>query len=235
MRLFGYIRVSSEEQTKGFGLAMQLNAIRRYCKTHGHDLIRVYEDPGLSGASMDRPGLQDMLANLDQADGLIVWSLCRLSRDRIDSQIITDRKLWPARKKLFSTAQGGEINIETEDGRLWAALQAGFNQLDRIRIIERMTEGRKTKAQAGGYAGGRPCFGKKKCWSLDDKGNVVEKKLIEDPDEALVVEIIRRHARSGKSASAIARYLNASGYTTKTGKAWTHVQVIRVLDHLKRK
>ncbi len=231
MKLAGYVRVSTDEQSKGYGPQMQLEAIKDFCKVNGHELVAVHEDLGLSGATMDRPGLQAMLSQLDQAEGIIVYSVCRLSRDRIDTQIITDRTLWPAGKLLFAATQ--QVDIRTEEGRLMVALMAGLNQLERVKIIKRTHDGRQAKARAGGYAGGRPSFGKRKLWVLDDQGNVTEKKLIDDPTEAAVMDLIRRHHRSGKTAYAIAKYLNANGYTTKTGKAWTHVQVARIVARTK--
>lgn len=231
MKLIGYVRVSTKEQTEGYGLPMQKAAIKSFCKANGHELVAIYEDAGLSGKRMDRPGLQEMLANLDQADGVIAYSVCRLSRDRVDTQLIVDRQLYPAGKVLLSVTQ--HVESQTEEGRLMIALMAGINQLERVKIIQRTNDGRKAKARAGGYAGGRPAFGKRKQWVMDESGKVTEKRLAEDPREAAVIDLIRRHTRSGKTAYAIAKYLNANGYATKTGKPWTQVQVGRVINRLK--
>lgn len=231
MRLVGYVRVSTDEQSKGYGPAMQLDAIRDYCKAQGHELVKVYQDLGISGSTMDRPGLQEMLANLDQGDGVIVYSVCRLSRDRVDTQLIVDRQLYPAGKVLQAATQ--QVDSQTEEGRLMIALMAGLNQLERVKIVKRTHDGRKAKARAGGYAGGRPGFGKRKQWVMDEQGNVIEKKLVDDPKEAAILELIRRHHRSGKKPYAIAKHLNDQGITTKTGKAWTNVQVARIIDRLK--
>lgn len=231
MKLIGYVRVSTDEQSKGYGPAMQLDAIREFCEAHGHELAAVYQDLGISGSTMDRPGLRDMLANLDQGEGVIVYSVCRLSRDRVDTQLIVDRQLYPAGKLLLATTQ--QVDSQTEEGRLMIALMAGLNQLERVKIVKRTRDGRQAKAKAGGYAGGRPAYGKRKAWVLDEAGNVIEKKLADDPTELEVLDLIRRHARSGKTPYAIAKYLNANGYTTKTGKAWTNVQVSRIIDRSK--
>ncbi|MGV2389301.1 MAG UNVERIFIED_CONTAM: recombinase family protein [Microcystis novacekii LVE1205-3] len=40
------------------------------------------------------------------------------------------------------------------------------------------------------------------------------------PEECRVIELIRRHHKSGKSLQKIADWLNEQGYTTKRGQPW---------------
>lgn len=88
---------------------------------------------------------------------------------------------------------------------------------------ERLEEGRKAKASRGGYAGyGSPAFGQMS----------VEGKLVENPSEQEVVELIRRHHKSGKSLQQVADWLNQYGYRTKRGQQWQRISVKRVLDRL---
>ena len=88
---------------------------------------------------------------------------------------------------------------------------------------ERLERGRQIKAANGGYAGyGSPAFGQR---SLDGE-------LVDDPAEAEIVDLIRRHHKSGKSLQKIADWLNQNGYTTKRGKEWQRISVKRVLDRL---
>jgi hypothetical protein len=47
-----------------------------------------------------------------------------------------------------------------------------------------------------------------------------------------VIELIRRHHKSGKSLQQIADWLNQQGYSTKRGHRWQRVSVKRVLDRL---
>ena len=90
-------------------------------------------------------------------------------------------------------------------------------------IWARLDQGRRAKASSGGYAGyGSPAFGQKS----------VNGKLINDPAECEVIELIRRHHKSGKSLQKIADWLNQHGYTTKRGQAWQRISVKRVLDRL---
>jgi Recombinase len=90
-------------------------------------------------------------------------------------------------------------------------------------IWERLEQGRQAKAASGGYAGyGSPAFGQRS----------VDGKLVDDPAECHIIELIRRHHKSGKSLQKIADWLNEQGYTTKRGQPWQRISVKRVLDRL---
>ncbi len=88
---------------------------------------------------------------------------------------------------------------------------------------ERLEQGRQAKAAQGGYAGyGSPAFGQQS----------VNGELIDNPIEQQVIDLIRRHHKSGKSLQQIADWLNQQGYTTKRGQQWKRISVKRVLDRL---
>lgn len=68
--LIGYARVSTEEQN----LALQFDALRQAgCQ-------QVFCDEGISGATTERPALNEALAALGERDVLVVWKLDRLGR-----------------------------------------------------------------------------------------------------------------------------------------------------------
>ena len=85
-------------------------------------------------------------------------------------------------------------------------------------VWERLEQGRREKAAQGGYAGyGSPAFGQR---SIDGE-------LIEDPTEQQIIDLIRRHHKSGKSLQQVADWLNRQGYTTKRGQQWQRISVKR--------
>ncbi|MBE9069645.1 recombinase family protein [Leptolyngbya cf. ectocarpi LEGE 11479] len=90
-------------------------------------------------------------------------------------------------------------------------------------IWERLDSGRRSKAAQGGYAGyGSPAFGEKS----------VNGNLVVDEKEQQIIELIRRHHKSGKSLQQIANWMNTQGYKTKRGREWQRISVKRVLDRL---
>jgi DNA invertase Pin-like site-specific DNA recombinase len=95
--------------------------------------------------------------------------------------------------------------------------------VDAHTLWERLNQGREAKAAQGGYAGhGSPAFGQQS----------LAGELVSDPVEQQVIELIRRHHKSGKSLQQIADWLNQHGYPTKRGQQWQRISIKRVLDRL---
>src|ERR671911_603627 len=67
-----YARVSTQEQaTKGYSLAQQIEALRAYAAREGYEILEEVTDPGQSGASLERPGM-DRIRDLVAAGGVSV-------------------------------------------------------------------------------------------------------------------------------------------------------------------
>ena len=67
-----YARVSTEEQVRsGYSLAQQLEALQEYAAREGYEVLEEVQDPGQSGASFERPGL-DHVRDLVAAGGVSV-------------------------------------------------------------------------------------------------------------------------------------------------------------------
>ena len=61
-----YERLSQEDKLEGESnsIANQKKILERYCRDHGYTAIRHYEDDGYSGTNFNRPGFQQMLADI---------------------------------------------------------------------------------------------------------------------------------------------------------------------------
>src|SRR5215217_6949840 len=66
-----YARVSTDEQARsGYSLAQQMEALRGYADQEGYEILEAVTDPGQSGASLERPGMdriRDLVAGGDIA------------------------------------------------------------------------------------------------------------------------------------------------------------------------
>jgi DNA invertase Pin-like site-specific DNA recombinase len=95
MRAIGYIRVSTEEQSReGCSLSMQTEKIQAYCQLNDMELIEVIEDAGISAKSIAaRPGFQAALDIVfsGQADALVVFKLDRAFRSTQDALQTAER------------------------------------------------------------------------------------------------------------------------------------------------
>jgi site-specific DNA recombinase len=67
-----YARVSTDEQARtGYSLAQQIEALRDYAEREGYEVLEEVQDPGQSGASLERPGM-DRVRDLVAAGGVSV-------------------------------------------------------------------------------------------------------------------------------------------------------------------
>jgi hypothetical protein len=68
-----YARVSTDEQARsGYSLAQQLEALRAYAVREGYEVLEEVPDPGQSGASLERLGM-DRVRDLLVAGGGVMW------------------------------------------------------------------------------------------------------------------------------------------------------------------
>src|SRR3954453_12857165 len=67
-----YVRVSTQEQARsGYSLAQQMEALRGYAGREGYEIFEEATDPGQSGASLERPGM-DRVRDLVTTGGVSV-------------------------------------------------------------------------------------------------------------------------------------------------------------------
>ncbi|MFM6351277.1 MAG: recombinase family protein [Dolichospermum sp.] len=223
MKLVGYVRVSSEGQADNTSLEDQELKIQAYCSALNHELVGLYQDVQSGGKSENRKGLQAAIADMlaGKADGLIVLKLDRLGRRASDVLTLIDKELQPNNKALIVIDMN--MDTSTATGKLVLTMLAGVAEFEKSQINERTANGKKARAKTSEYAnGGQPKFGHK----ADNKNLVVDEK------EQQIIDVIRRHHKSGKSQRQIADYLNNQGILSKQGKQWSSTTVGRVLERL---
>jgi DNA invertase Pin-like site-specific DNA recombinase len=221
----GYRRVSTTGQIDGYGLPAQLTDLKAYAKRGGHRLT-VETDEAKSGTlpADERPGLVAALKAIAEgkADALLLpGDLDRLARELTVQEAILGQ-VWRAGGRVFSTTRG-EILADDPDDPMRTAIRqvmGVFAQLDRALIIKRLRNGRKAKAEAGGYAGyGSPAYGQ-----LSDGGELVTATAEDD-----AIALMRSLRDEGKSVRQITALLNDAGVPSKRGGVWYPQTVARVL------
>jgi len=221
MKLVGYVRVSTDGQEDNTSLASQQERIECYCKAFDHELVKVFVEVGSGKDMKNRPEFNKAMEMVkNEADGIVSLKLDRIARNCRDVLTLVEDVLQPNNKALVLL----DLNVDTSTptGKMILTMMAAVAELERAQINERTQGGRKAKAEKGGYAYGSPKFGQ----SSNDG------ELVENEDETKIIDIIRKHHKSGKKANAIAKYLNAQGIPTKRGKLWTQQGVINILDRL---
>jgi len=153
--LIGYVRVSTNQQLEGNSIQYQKEAIKRYCKLHNKQLIRIYEDLGVS-AYKQRPGFQKAIKQLRENPdvcGIIVNELSRFGRSTIEL-ITLINEINQIGKQFISIKES--IDLSTKTGQLILTLLSAIADYERELIKERMTAGREY-AEIHGSKSGLPC------------------------------------------------------------------------------
>jgi DNA invertase Pin-like site-specific DNA recombinase len=204
---------------QGNGLAVQEQAIRSYCKAQAIRLIGIESDEGISGSNglEKRVGLARTLVRLEagEADCLVVYRLDRLARDYVLQELLVNR-LRQAGTPLRSATEDIETDTDDPTKVLVRQILGSIGQYERALIRGRMQAGKLVKAARGGYVGGQPGYG-----SCADNA-----ELVEEPDEAEIVETVLRMRRSGASYREIGSALTDAGLKPRRAKTW-HPMVVR--------
>ncbi len=65
----GYARVSTDEQAReGVSLEAQQSRIRAYCEAKDLELVDVLVDDGISGKTLERPALRELVARCERGE-----------------------------------------------------------------------------------------------------------------------------------------------------------------------
>jgi site-specific DNA recombinase len=217
-RAVAYLRLSSHERARGYGLDIQRERVTDYAHREGIRVVAVYEDRGISGSTplAARPGLSQALevVRARAADLLLVGRRDRIARDSLVSALI---------EREFEQGGGRVVYAEggTEDGsreeRLVRQMLESVAEYERASLVARLTAARAAKKARGGYAGGRPPFGYR----------AHGKALVADEEQAAVVRwIFDRVARDGWSTRSIAKKLDQK---RTLGRRWRSPDVWTIL------
>jgi DNA invertase Pin-like site-specific DNA recombinase len=139
-RILGYCRCSTTEQaTEGLSLDVQKSKITAYCSLNDLLLVDIVQDAGISGKSLSRPGIQQVLLRLqnDEADALVVLKLDRLSRSTRDVLQLVER-IEESRWELHSISE--RLDTSTASGRFTITILSALAQMEREMIGERTSQ-----------------------------------------------------------------------------------------------
>ncbi|WP_166906169.1 recombinase family protein [Mycobacterium sp. DL440] len=144
--MFGYTRVSTDEQVNGYGLDAQRDTIDAQAARRGWT-VEHFADEGVSGKAIG-PKLQEVLQLLasGQGDGLVVAKLDRLSRSIVNASNIIEaaqRQGW----SLVILDLG--VDLTTAAGRMQAMMLVNFAQYERELISERTKSALAAKKRRG--------------------------------------------------------------------------------------
>jgi site-specific DNA recombinase len=216
----GYARVSTTQQaTFGISLEAQAERIRATAEAHNLILDEIIVDAGESARSLQRPGMERLMALVvsGQVKTVLIANLSRLTRSVSDLALLLER----FRKHdvaLMSVQES--LDTASASGRLVLNILTAVSQWEREILSER-TKDAMMQMKLNGERVGTVPFGFR---LAEDK-----KHIVPEPEEQRVVLTVLRLRNEGRSLRSIASALNAKGYTTRRGTSWQHVYVGGVL------
>jgi site-specific DNA recombinase len=210
LRCAVYTRKSTEDglEQEFNSLDAQREACESYIMSQRHEgwspVSTRYDDGGFSGGSMQRPGLQALLADIDagKVDVIVVYKVDRLTRSLADFAKIVER-LDAKEASFVSVTQA--FNTTTSMGRLTLNVLLSFAQFEREVTGERIRDKIAASKKKGLWMGGPVPLGYE----------VLDRKLLPQPQEAERVRTIMRRYLELPSAPALIARLEAEGVLTK--------------------
>src|SRR5262249_29893394 len=205
-----YTRKSSEEglEQDFNSLDAQREACEAFIKSQTHEgwvcLPEAYDDGGISGATMERPALQRLLAAIPAGsiDVVVVYKVDRLTRSLADFAKMVE--VFDARGVSFVSVTQ-QFNTTSSMGRLTLNVLLSFAQFEREVTGERIRDKIAASKKKGLWMGGTPPLG------YEVKGR---KLVVSETEAELVRHIFRRDLELGTVAKLTVA-LEAEGYRTK--------------------
>src|SRR5712671_329862 len=206
-----YTRKSSEEglEQEFNSLQAQREACEAFIDSQRHEgwvcLRTAYDDGGFSGATMARPALQQLLADITagRVDTVVVYKIDRLTRSLADFAKIVE--ILDARGASFVSVTQ-QFNTTTSMGRLTLNVLLSFAQFEREVIGERIRDKIAASKRKGMWVGGVPALG----YRAQDR-----KLVVVDSEAEIVRSIFRRYAGLG-SVRLLKDELEAQGVKSKS-------------------
>jgi DNA invertase Pin-like site-specific DNA recombinase len=226
LRCAVYTRKSSEE-----GLEQEFNSLdaqREACeayiasqKAEGWLLVPDrYDDGGISGATLERPALQRLLADIEahRVDVVVVYKIDRLSRALMDFAKLVEVF---DRNSVTFVSVTQSFNTTTSMGRLTLNILLSFAQFEREVIGERIRDKFAASRKKGMWMGGFVPLGY----------DVKDRKLVVNKAEATIVRMIFERFIKIGSATELVRKLRSESVRGKQGKLVDKGYVYKLLNN----
>jgi DNA invertase Pin-like site-specific DNA recombinase len=228
MRLVTYARVS-DTNGDAESIAAQQEVCAAWAQQHGHEIVAVHADDGVSGtlSHAERPGLAAAMLELEEkrADGLIVHRLDRLAR-QLHVQEAALAHAWDHGARVFEATRGEVLRDDPDDPQrtFMRQVMGAAAELERGMIRARMTGGKRRKAARGGYTGGTRLH-RRYGFQLEADGEYVPV-----PDEQTVIARMRAAREAGESLRGICAQLERDGIAPPAGRQWYPATVRGILS-----
>ncbi|MGV9453655.1 recombinase family protein [Streptomyces sp. NPDC003635] len=222
LRAVDYLRVSTEEQKKGYGVARQSRKTTRHIALKKWAHVGTYKDEGVSGSleAADRGDLKRLMNDAQQTprpfdivvvpDGRVIGRKGRAFW----------RWVWALEDiGVFVAVVADDYDNTTTEGRKKMRRDADYAETEWETIRDR-TQGRlqeKAELTPSAHIGGRPPYG----YRIANKGTPGSYLVIDEDEAKVIRHVYDLVVGEGLNLRKATIHLNAEGITARSGKAWT--------------
>ncbi|OOO17883.1 recombinase family protein [Rhizobium sophoriradicis] len=212
MKVALYARYSSDNQ-RDASIEDQLRVCRARAEREGWTVVDSYSDRAISGASLLRPGVQELIADglKRRFDLILTESLDRLSRDQEDIAGFYKRMRFAG--VSIVTLSEGEVS------ELHIGLKGTMGALYLKDLADKTRRGLRGRVEDG-KSGGGLCYGYDVVRQIDASGEASRGERTVNKAEANIVRRIFAEYLAGKSSRTIAMLLNSEGVPGPQGSEW---------------
>jgi site-specific DNA recombinase len=212
MKVALYARYSSDNQ-RDASIEDQLRLCRLHAEKQGWTIVDSYTDRAISGASLLRPGIQELIQDATRGRFVIVLAeaMDRLSRDQEDIAGLFKRMAF-AGVRIVTLSEGDVTHLHV-------GLKGTMNALFLKDLADKTRRGQRGRIE-NGKSGGGLCFGYDVVKQFAADGEPIRGDRTINEAEATVVRRIFADYLAGKSSRTIAFELNKEGVPGPQGAEW---------------
>lgn len=222
LRAVDYLRVSTEEQKKGYGVARQSRKTSRHIALKNWVHVGTYKDEGVSGSleAADRGDLKRLMNDAQQTprpfdivvvpDGRVIGRKGRAFW----------RWVWALEDiGVFVAVVADDYDNTTTEGRKKMRRDADYAETEWETIRDRTQGGLQEKAELtpAAHIGGRPPYG----YRIANKGTPGSYLVIDEEEAKVIRHVYDLIVGEGLNLRTATIRLNAEGITARSGKSWT--------------
>ncbi|GCE84503.1 recombinase family protein [Komagataeibacter diospyri] len=212
MKVALYARYSSDNQ-RDASIEDQLRLCRLHAEKQGWTIVDSYTDRAISGASLLRPGIQELIQDATRGRFTIIVAeaMDRLSRDQEDIAGLFKRMTF-AGVRIITLSEGDVTHLHI-------GLKGTMNALFLKDLAEKVRRGLRGRVEDGKSGGGNS-YSYDVVRQFDAKGERIRGDRTINEEEARTVRRIFTDYTRGKSSRTIAMELNRDGVPGPQGREW---------------
>ena len=217
MKVFAYLRISTETNKNGHGFIRQKDVINLWAKNNKVDVVEFFEEV-FTGTEIERPVFAQML---DQMNALGIQTFVIENQTRLGRDLMVNLHLIASCKKMgvgVIDASTGDDLTKQDDPMSVAMMQISgvFSQLEKSQLVSKLRKARDAKSK--------------------DLGRRIEgRRKITLPNE-LILKIKRLRRKpiglKRKTIKQVADELNFAGLVTPSGGKFHATTVSRILKEI---